>query len=226
MPSTISSIWSSPTLMTHDNLENCFSQTGMDTFVTVDSTNHTVTDILGGDLISLHKLTYSDHDVIGFGINNDKRYMNLAVSTYNYYVESIWYTYYVGTNVVMFMFGDRQTFNNKYRVVAISKTNTTGVFVGFECCVNTAPEGTNKFVNDQSVITNSIADTTARSALNNGVSDYYVLMPIYVGNKCATNFYTVDCGTSAISTMTPFIISNTTYISPYTNVAIKIDPAS
>jgi hypothetical protein len=223
MSNTISSVWASPTLMTHDNLENCFSQTGMDTFVTVDSTNHSVTDILGGDLINLHKLTYNDHDVIGFGINNDGRYMNLAVSTYNYYLESIWYTYHVGTNVVMFMFGDNQSFSNKRRIVSISKTNTTGVFVGFECTVNANPNSTNKFVNDQSAITNSIVDTTARSALNNGISDYYVLMPIYIGNKCATNFYTIDCGTSAISAMTPFIISNTTYISPYAKVAIKID---
>lgn len=228
MASTISSVWSYPVLLSHDNLENCFSQTGMDKFITVDSTNHAVTDILGGELIHLWKAGEGNNTHLEFDTHNDARYLGPAAevfaSSYTW-LKTTWFKYYVSSHLFVVMFGNDINFT-KYRIVAISDATVANELIGFECMGGpnmSIPQTTNKFINDQAVLTNSIADTVTRSSLNNGISDYYVLMPIFVGNKCARNFYTIDCGTNSVSLLTPFIISNTTYISPYTNVAIKID---
>lgn len=226
MASTISSVWSYPVLLSHDNLENCFSQTGMDKFITVDSTNHTVTDILGGELIHLWKAGDGNNVHLEFDTHNDSRYLGPAAEVFaSSWLKTTWFKFYVSSHVFVVVFGNDINFT-KYRIVAISDATVANELIGFECMGGpnmSIPQTTNKFINDQAVLTNSIADTVTRSSLNNGISDYYVLMPIFVGNKCARNFYTIDCGTNSVSLLTPFIISNTTYISPYTNVAIKID---
>jgi hypothetical protein len=228
MASTISSVWSYPVLLSYDNLENCFSQTGMDKFITVDTTNHSVTDILGGELIHLWKAGDGDYTHLEFDTKNDPRYLGPAASQFQSsytWLKTIWFKFYVSSYVFVAMFGSDMNFT-KYRIVAISDATVANEFIGFECMGGpnmSIPQTTNKFINDQAVLTNSIADTVVRSSLNSGISDYYVLMPIFVGNKCARNFYTIDCGTNSVSLLTPFIISNTKYISPYAKVAIKID---
>jgi hypothetical protein len=203
----------------------------MDKFITVDSANHTVIDNLGGVLISINKATVGGGsiDVLGFGTGLANKFTMVAVEAYNSnYIISTWFKFYVGDHLFMAMFGNDMNFT-KYRIVAISDitTGTGNEFIGYECMYTGSSSGTSseyhRFVNNQATIINTTTDITARSALNNGVSDYYVLMPIFVGNKCARNFYTIDCGTNSVSLLTPFIISNTTYISPYAKVAIKID---
>jgi hypothetical protein len=204
----------------------------MDKFITVDSTNHAVIDNLGGVLISINKATVgnSNINVLGFGEGLANKFTMVAASAYNSnYIVSTWFRFCVSSHVFMVMFGNDMNFT-KYRIVAISDitTGTGDEFIGYECMhTGSSSQGTSseyhRFVNDHATIINTTADVTARSALNNGVSDYYVLMPIFVGNKCARNFYTIDCGTNSVSLLTPFIISNTTYISPYAKVAIKID---
>jgi hypothetical protein len=227
MASTISSVWSYPVLLSYDNLENCFSQTGMDKFITVDSTNHSVTDILGGELLHLWKAGEGNYAHLEFDKKNDARYLKPAAETFESsysWLKTTWFKFYVSSYTFVVMFGSDMNFTT-YRIVAISDATVANELIGFECMggTNDIPQATNKFINDQAVLTNSIADTVVRSSLNNGISDYYVLMPIFVGNKCARNFYTIDCGTNSVSLLTPFIISNTTYISPYAKVAIKID---